>query len=187
MKKIEQAFNKILFTEMIYSVVYAIIGFIIFLKSEMTNTVVGMLIGTFLIINGILSLFSFINRNKFKLFRCNILFGIIKIILGIFILFSPLSILNFLNILLGVVLLVESSNKIVYFLYLRKVKENSSKMILASAVLFMLLGIMILLNPFRTLIITKIVGIFIMLYNILNINDLVLLKKRSQKFLQLFK
>ena len=101
--------------------------------------------------------------------------------------FNPLSILNFLNITLGIWLVVESLNKISYFLALKKAQESSNKVILVSAILLFFLGIMIIVNPFRSIVITKTVGIFVMLYNIVNLNDLVLLKRRSKNFLKLFK
>lgn len=143
--------------------------------------------GTFLLVAGILNLFSFIDKSKIKLFHYNFLFGILNILLGLFVMFNPLSILNFLNITLGIWLVVESINKIVYFVYLKKVEEESSKIVLASAILFLILGIMIIVNPFRSIVITRTVGIFIILCNVLNLNDLVLLKRRSKNFLKLFK
>lgn len=187
MKKLEQGFQKIIFMEMVYAIVFAIIGLIITLNSEMTNKVVGLLMGAFLLVLGILNLFSFIDKNKIKLFHYNFIFGILNILLGIFVMFNPLSIVNFLNITLGIWFVVEGINKMVYFAYLKKVGEGSSKVIFVSSILFLLLGILIIINPFRSIVITKTVGIFIILCNILNLNDLVLLKRRSKNFLKLFK
>lgn len=187
MKKIEQTFNQIIFREMVYSVVFAIIGLIIFLNSDMTNRTAGLLIGTFLLVAGIFNLYTFIDKHKIKLFRFSLYFGIINILLGIFAMFNPLSILNFLNISLGICLIVESINKIIYFLDFKKVGEESKKIILTSSILFLILGIMIIVNPFRSIIITKTIGMFVILYNVLNLNDLVLLKRRSKKFLELLK
>lgn len=187
MKKIEQGFQKIIFMEMVYATSFAIVGLIITLNSEMTNKVVGLLMGAFLLVLGILNLFSFIDKNKIKLFRYNFIFGILNIILGLFVMFNPLSIVNFLNITLGLWFVVESINKIVYFMYLKKVGEESKKVVLVSSILFLLLGILIIINPFRSIVITRTVGIFIILCNILNLNDLVLLRKRSKNFLKNFK
>lgn len=187
MKKLEQVFNKIIYTEIAFSILYALIGLLIFVKSEMTNSVAGVLIGTFFLLSGIIAIFTFIDKNKIKLFRWNIIFGILSLILGILIMFNPLSIIDILNISLGIWLLIEGINKIVYFLYLKKVGEESSKLFLVSALLFIFLGILIIINPFRSMVITKTMGMFIILYNILNINDLVLLKRRGKNFLKLFK
>lgn len=187
MKKIEEGFNKIIMSEMIFSIAYALFGLLVFLKSEMTNKAVGIVIGTFFLIYGIMSIFTFIDKNKIRMFHFNIFFGILSIILGIFIMFNPLSILNILNISLGIWLVVEGINKFVYFIYLKKVGDISSKVLLVSSIMLLFLGIIIIINPFRSIVITRTIGIFIMLYNILNLNDLVLLKRRGKKFLKLFK
>ena len=187
MKKIEQEFNKIILIEMTFSVIYALLGLFVFLKSDTTNKTVGLLIGTFLLIYGLIELFSFFNKNKLTLFRYNLIFGILNLILGIFIMFNPLSILNILNLSLGIGLWLEGINKMVYFFYIKKLDKKSSKILVASGLLLIFLGIMIIINPFRTLVITKTVGIFIILYNILNLNDLVLLKRKFHNFKELFK
>lgn len=59
MKKIEQEFNKIILIKMTFSVIYALLGLFIFLKSDTTNKTVGLLIGTFFLIYGFIELFSF--------------------------------------------------------------------------------------------------------------------------------
>lgn len=187
MKNIEQTFKKIMNMEIFFSILYAFIGVIVFFNSEMTNKVVGQLIGTFFLLSGIFSIFTFIDKNKIKLFRYNALFGILSILLGIGIMFNPLSLIDFLNITFGIWLVVASFHKIVYYFYLKKVKEECNKLFLVSFISVLLLGILIILNPFRSLLITKSVGIFVVLYNIVNLNDLFLLKRRAKIFLKLFK
>lgn len=185
MKNIEKSFQKIIFIEMVFSVVYALLGLFIFLNSEMTNKIVGINMGTFFLISGIVSIFSFIEKNKIKLFHYNLIFGIASVVVGIFSMINPLSIVNFLNISMGIWLLLESINKFMYFIFLKKVNSQSANILLVSSLLFLILGILIIVNPFRSMVITKTVGIFIILYNILNLNDLVLLKRREHKILEL--
>ncbi len=187
MKKMEERFNKILLIEMGFSLLYAILGLIIFLKSEIANTIAGVLIGIFFLLTGLIQIYTFIDKNKIKLFKTNLIIGIINIILGLFLMFNPLKMLNILNISLGIALLIDGINKLLLFYNLKKVGEEAKKIIFVSTLLLIFMGIMIIINPFRTLVITKTVGIFIMLYNIINLNDLVLLKKRSKKFLKNFK
>ena len=187
MKKIEESFNKILLIEMSYSILYAIFGLIIFLKSEIANTMAGIIIGIFFLIAGIVQIYTFIDKNKIKLFKTNLIIGIINIILGLFIMVNPLKMLNILNISLGIAILIDGISKFLLFYNLKKVGEESKKIILVSTILLIFLSIMIIVNPFRTLVITKTIGIFIILNSIVDLNDLVLLKKRSKKFLKNFK
>ncbi len=187
MKEIEKNFNKILFLDMIFYVGYAILGVIIFLESEMTNNIVGVLIGSFLLINGLIFVYKYLDKTKIKLFKSSLIFGIINIFLGIFIMLNPLTLVNILNIGLGVWILIEGVNKSIIFIELKKVQEDANKLILVSSFLLILIGILMVINPFRSLVITKLVGVFIILDSIINLNDLVLLKKRSNYFIKHFK
>lgn len=186
MKKVEQSFHRLILLEIVYSVIYIIVGFILFLKSEMAIFTVGILIGTFLVMAGILNIFTFIEKSKIRLFHYNFIFGILNIMLGVITMLNPFSTLNVLNIALGIGLIIESIHKIIYFLYLRKGKEPYCIIIVTTGILYLFLGITIIINPFRNIFITKALGVFIILYNILNLNDLVLLKRRSEKVLKLF-
>ena len=187
MKKIEEGFNKLIGIEITFSILYTLLGILIYIKSEMTNSIVGTMIGTFFLLAGMIKIFTFIDKNKITLFKYNLFFGIISIILGIMIMLNPMSIINILSIGLGIWILIEGINKIVYFLFLKKVKERSSILILVSSLLFIFLGIVLIIYPFRSMIITKAVGAFIVLYNVLNLNDLILLKRRGKEFLKFFK
>ena len=187
MKKLEERFNQIILLEMGFSIIYGILGLIVFLKSEMTNNIAGILIGTFFLISGIIEIFTFIDKTKIKLFKSNLLVGIINILLGIFIMLNPLTIINILNIGFGIGLLLEGINKLILYIKLKKAGEDSHRIFLVSALLLIFMGIIIIINPFRSLVITQTIGIFVILYNIVNLNNLVLLKKRSKKFLKNFK
>ena len=187
MKKMEAKFNKIILVEIGFSILYAILGLIIFLKSEITNSIVGTLIGTFFLIAGIIQIYTYIDKSKICLFRSNLVIGIINLLLGMFIMLNPLTLVDILNISLGIWLLVEGISKFILYTNLKKVNEETNKIFLVSTLLLIFMGVVIILNPFRSMVITKTIGIFIILYNIVNINDLVLLKRRSKKFLKLFK
>lgn len=187
MKKMEERFNKIMLIEIAYSLLYGIFGLILCLKSEIANTTVGILIGIFFLIAGCMQIYTFIDKTKIKLFKYNIGLGILDIILGIFIMLDPLTLINILNISLGIWILIEGIYRISYFYRFKKVGEESNKILLASALLFIFMGVLIIFNPFRSIVITRTIGIFIILYSILNINNLVLLKRRSKHFLKLLK
>lgn len=187
MKKLEQAIDKMFFNEMVGSVVFAILGVIIAVKTEMTNKVVGILIGICFVLFGLYYIYMTFEKNKMKLFHYNYIFGILSILLGIFIIFNPFTLLNFLNLSLGIWFIMESINKFIYFIYLKKEKTPMNNVLLTSSILLMVLGILLLFNPFTTIIITRTIGVFIILYNVINLNDLVLLRKRSKKILEILK
>lgn len=187
LKKIEEAFNNIILKEIIYSVIYGLFGLFIYFKSDITNKAVGLLIGVFLLVYGSFLIYTNISKIKIKFFRYNLVLGILNLVLAIFVLLNPLSLLNVLTLTLAIWLLLMGINKILYFIELKNIKEDSRRIILVSAILYIIFGILLIINPFRTQVVTKTVGVFILVSNILNINDLILLKKRSKNFLKLFK
>lgn len=187
MKKVEERFNQMILLEMGFSILYAILGLIIFLKSELANSVVGTLIGIFFILAGLIEIYTYLDKSKIRIFKSNIIIGILSILLGIFIMLNPLTLVDILNIGLGIWLLVAGISKFILYLNLKRIKEESNKIFLVSTLLLIFMGVVIVINPFRSLVITKTIGIFIILYNIVNLNDLTLLKRRGRNFLKLFK
>lgn len=187
MKKLEERFNKILLTEMGFSIIYAILGLILVLKSEIANTVAGTLVGIFFLLGGLIQIYTFLDKNKLEIFKANIVLGILNVILGIFMILNPLKLVDILNISLGVWILLDGISKVILFFKLKKVNEESNKIILVMALLLIFMGVLMVLNPFRSIVITKTIGIFIILDNIINLNHLVLLKRRSKNFLKNFK
>lgn len=187
MKKLEDKFNKILLTEMAFSIIYLLLGVFIAIKSEIANSVAGILVGIFFLISGFINIYTFIDKSKIRLFRYNIWTGILEVLLGIFIMLNPLTLLDILNISLGIWILVEGINRMILYIDMKKIQEESSKIFLVSSLLLIFMGVMIILNPFRSIVITRTIGIFIILYNVISLNNLVLLKRRSKKFLKLFK
>lgn len=186
MKKREKGYKMVILLEMIVAVISLVIGLITYLKSDITKPIVGLIIGTLFLIQGIVWLFSFIEKNKIKLFQFNIFTSILSILLGLFTLFNPLSLGNGLNISLGLYLLINGGQKLCYFGILKSIKEESNKIVLTSALLFIFQGILLIINLFNLETI-KIIGAFLFLASILNINDLVLLQRRGKELLKEFK
>ena len=184
---IEKKFNKILLAEMGFSIIYLILGVIIFLNSEIASNVTGILVGIFFFIAGCLQIYTYIDKSKIKFFRYNLWTGILEILVSLLIMINPFTFINILNISLGIWLVIEALCKLIVFYQLRKVNEESNRIFLMSTLLLLFMGIILIINPFRTILITKTIGIFIILYNVVNLNNLVLLKRRSKKFIKLFK
>ena len=103
-----------------FFIVLLVIAVIIAVKTEMTNKIVGILIGICFLLFGLYYIYMTFEKNKMKLFHYNYIFGILSILLGIFIIFNPFTLLNFLNLSLGIWFIMESINKFIYFIYLRK-------------------------------------------------------------------
>lgn len=87
-------------------VIALIAGFILIFFQEFTLTVFSISIGIWVLIDGIEGISNAGETSKFskKLGRWLILFGIISLILGMYILFNPLSLVIYMTIFFGVIL-----------------------------------------------------------------------------------
>jgi uncharacterized membrane protein HdeD (DUF308 family) len=187
LKEIEEKFKKIIILEMGFSFIFAILGIILVFKSEMGLKISGTLIGIFFLLIGLIKIYTFINKSKIKIFKTDIIFGVLNILLGLFMILYPKTTVTILNIGFGICLLLEGISKFILFINLKSIKEECSKIFLVSSLLLIFLGVIIIIDPFSSMVIAKLVGIFIILYNVLNLNDLVLLRKRSKNILKLLK
>lgn len=186
MKKIEQEFNKIILIEMTFSLIFSLFGLFLVLKNETSNKIVGLIIGVFFLTHACISIFSFINKSKISLFKYNLIYGILYIILGIFIMIDPFSLKEILNISLGIWILLNGVIKYWYFIKIKELDKKIGSLLLISSISLIILSIVLLLNLLQNIVITTTVGVFIILSNILNLNDLVLLKKKKNKIKKIF-
>lgn len=185
MKKVNFDFKSLLLFETIYYAVFLLLGVIIYFKSDMTNKTAAILIATFLIAKGIISILEALNKKRFCLFKYSIFLGFLDIILAILMITNPFKMLNCIGWFLGLYIIIEALNKFVLFLKLKKAQEKYANIIAVSSLIAILMGILIIINPFVFLAVTSIAGVFIILDSILSLSDLMLLKKHSNKVLKL--
>lgn len=170
-------FNTVTIANIVMGLVYFILGLIFFLNPELSNVLVSVFTGIVFIINGILSIVSYIKREGFELYNYNLIYGIVLLILG----FASLFLGNILTIMLGVYYLVCGIQKINYAILLKKFEESSWLLILVTGILIMVIGIAAFFNLKDAVIAAT--GICLMGYGLLNIIINILLRKRSGYFI----
>lgn len=185
MKKINFSFNQMVLFEMIYFILFLILGIVIFFNSDMTNKVAAILISIFLLIKGALEIFLSLNQKKYFLFQFSIIMGILNIILAILMITNPFKLLNYIGLFLGIWLVAEGLNKYMIYLKFKKAKEGCAHIFVLSTLISIFMGVLIIINPFVNFAITAVSGAFIALYSILTLSDLVLIKNHSKAVLKL--
>ena len=176
---ISDRFNKFIMMSIVTSVVIALIGAVLIFMPEMSNKLIGVITGALFALSGINTIYKFISRNGAKLYSLNLLFGIILVLIGAIIILVPFSVTSFLTICLGLYLIVFGANKVTYGVWF-KIGDDSSWLIT------LVFGILVLSNPFSALTVTQVIGTFLVLSSILDITDLVLLKKRANEITKIF-
>ena len=186
MKDIKDTFNLISIGSIILDVLVIVLG--IFL---MTNPSVGLesallLIGVLLFISGIYSVIKYILNPK-RFFRFELGYGIISIIAGLFAIFKPLDVATLIVVLIAIWLIVSSVIKLIMALELRKIKEDSWIFDLTVSVLVIIIGILLLINPFKSnMILSVYVGVMMSIYASMDLVEQFFIRKRTKIIMKIF-
>lgn len=166
-------------SSMITSIILVILGILLVFQSEVTIITISYIIGGILIAIGVLAIIKFIqNTNNVLKNELDIVYGVVTIILGILIITHPQAIASVIPIIIGLGIIISSSTKLQYAFELKANENSLWKTTMALSIISTICGIILLFNPFKgAVLLTKIVGIFIVIYAILDIISTVTIKR----------
>ncbi len=170
-------FNIITIIDLVISILFVLMGLILFSSPNMSNIAASILCGFLLISNGASSIYSYIKRGSIDLFNTNLIFGIIFILIGVVALFSG----KILSIILGIYLLVIGGQKIYYGILLKKFNESSWLITVVFGALLIIISIITFFTSGEFVV--RVSGICILGFGIMNIIDTLLLRRRSKYFI----
>lgn len=184
-KKIKKTFNLML----AMSLVFVVIGLFLFIKPDTTISIISYVIAGALLISGIFSIYKFFNEQKLgNIFNFDLVYGVLLIIAGIFMITKPNALATIFPIILGIWIIINSVTKFQYALVLKKVKNEDWLYTTLISILIFIWGVILLYNPFESaLAITQIIGVFIIVYAVLDIIDNFIIRKNIKDILEVFK
>ena len=176
MQKLMKSFYK---SSLLTSGILLLIGLLLLFKSTDTIIALSYIIGCVLMVLGIVAIINFFRESSINAFNdLNIVYGIVTIILGTLIITNPTAIATFIPFVVGLIILISSSIKLAYSIELKNDNYILWQPTLIMAAIGAGCGILILFNPFKTsLMVFKIIGIFILIYAILDIISIFQIKK----------
>ena len=177
-------FEKLMWTEVCISLAIIIIGIICLLNPEISVKAVGVLFGLGVIAFGVFNLRCYRKVREIPLFRFHLVYGIIAIILGVITVLNPFLFSQVITIFIGLWIIYLALIKIDLALRLKILSERSWLLLLTTAALEIFMSILILINPFSNLVITQVVGTYLILCGVLNISNIILAKNRAYDFLE---
>lgn len=168
------------------SIVLMILGLLLIFQSEATITTISYIIGAVLIAAGVLALIKFAKNSKNiteTSFNLDILYGIVTVVLGVIVITNPHAIASILPIVLGIAIIISSASKLQYAFVLKNDNNDMWKTTMVIAIISTICGVVLLFNPFAgAVLIMRIVGIFILVYSILDIVSTVIIKRNVEEF-----
>ena len=184
MTDIDRLFSKTMWMDIALSICLTLVGLIFLVYPDVSVTVIGVIFGLLITVLGGVLIYTYLKRREIPLFRFNLIYGILGVILGILTIISPFTFTQVITIFIGIWILYMAVIKIDFAIRLKLLEERSWLFLLVSALLEIFMSILIFINPFSNLIITEIAGAYFVLCGILNCTDAVLTKNRAIDFLE---
>ena len=181
----QEMFKKVYRVSLISSIMFFIFGLLLIIQTEKVIKTISLIIGILLLVIGIFPIINYF-RNRFKNFFSNagLLYGIFSVVAGIIIMVNNHLLATIIPVLTGVWMIINSVNKIQLSMELR---DNNIKSWIVSfifAILILIGGSFLIVNPFNgAVILSKTVGILIVIYTILDISDSIFININTRKII----
>ena len=177
--------KNLLKSSIVASILLLVLGILLVFESEATIFTISYIVGAILICAGAFALIRFFTKSKnaTSIMGLDVLYGIVTIILGCLIIKNPGAIGSLLPIVLGIAIIVSSANKIQYAFNLKNSDNDLWKTTMIISVIGTICGVVLLFNPFAgAVLLMRIVGIFIIVYAILDAVSTFIIKKNVEEF-----
>ena len=165
-----------------FYLLFIVIGIIYCFLSNISVHLCGVIFGILFCVMAGIYLFFFLRRKNFSLYKFFSIFGVIGFVLGIaFFFLNPNNESSYL-LCFGLSIIVVNLDRLLELFYLFRSNDPSKIIFLLSSILSVSLGVFVVINPFSYLFYREILGIFAILFSIINLMQLSLLQKRISEF-----
>lgn len=153
------------------SIIMILISILLIINPTGVLNVVMIIFGLAILIDGILRFISYFKSEKeSRVFSVELFMGIVEIMAGILVLIGKGIFISILPILIGIWIIVRSIMKLQISFNLKSADSERWILILISSIVSLLLGVLIILNPFGTVVtITVIAGIILLISSIIDL------------------
>jgi len=160
--------KKITINNLIFSLLFFVFGIILLTSTDDLISIASKIIGVILIIVGIIKTIIYIymkgKLGKYKI--TELIVGILIICCGVLLLLYSSALSFAIRIVIGTWVFFVSINKIIFALSIRHIDSTGFKVYITTSLLMLIVGMFLLSGFFD-----KIVGIFIIIYSIIEIID----------------
>lgn len=180
----EKLMKKFFRSSLITSLFLIALGLLLIFQSDAVIYSISYVIGGILIALGVVAIIKFIQgTNNEQKAELDIVYGIVSVILGIVVIKNPEAIASIIPAILGISIVISSATKLQYAFELRANGNNLWKTTMVISIISTLCGIVLLFNPFKALTsFTQVVGIFILVYAVLDMISTFTIKRNVKMF-----
>ena len=168
-------------TSIIVSLILIVLGIFLIVSPEVTLSLVSYGVGIILFVTGLIPTINFfINKENQKYLDISFIFGIIFIIVGIVIIINPKIVASIVPLLIGIWMIINGVIKLYYSIIINKTIKSIASIIISLFILAC--GLLLVLNPFSGAVaLTIIIGIFLVVYSILDLAECIIIYISSKK------
>ena len=173
--------KRVIWPSLLSSIFLLLLGILLFFKSSATLMGISYLVGGVLIALGVIAIINFLRNSTKDIFvELNIVYGIVSIVAGLFLVTVPEFVGSIIPIVVGITIIISSSFKIQQALVLKNLGSKYFAPSIIMAISCLICGVVILFNPFTSaVVVTQIIGLFMIIYAVLDIINSFILKKSS--------
>jgi len=177
MENIKKGMNQIFNISIVTSVIIFVLGIFLFIQPDTIIRIVSIVLGGIILIPGITSLIDYF-KNKYQ---PSLITGIVTVIIGLILIINTELVASILPFILGIYFIINGINRLQYALELKRQGINYTTSLVFS-ILIIICGILFIINPFGgALVITKVIGIFMITYSILDLTNSIIIKKEMSE------
>ena len=180
----EKLMKKFFRSSLITSIVLIALGVLLICQSEATIIAIAYVIGGIIVALGVISAIKFFKSiNDEKKGELDLVYGVISVVLGIIVIKNPEAIASIIPVILGISIIISSANKLQYAFELKANNNSLWKTTMVLSIISTVCGLVLLFNPFKAIsYFTKIVGIFIIIYAVLDMISTYTIKRNVKIF-----
>lgn len=180
MKKI---MNKIFKSSILGAISLVVLGILLIFESEATIVTISYVVGGILVAIGVLAILKFYKEVKENADTgMDVIYGIISVILGIVVISNPKAVASIIPIVIGLIIILNSGTKLQFSVELKRNNNNLWKSTMILSLVSTLCGVLLVFNPFKgAAFLTKLIGILILVYAILDIVSTITIKNTVKK------
>lgn len=184
MEYLKDRMNKLFATSLISSIVMLVLGILLLVKPDFIINIVSTIIGLAILVPGIVSLVDYFKTK----YNANLVIGVIACIIGIIFIFNSKFVSSILPFVLGIYFIINGISKLQYGIELRKNQVVNYMASIITSILMLVCGVLLIINPFGgALAITQVLGIFMLVYAILDIYNAIMIRKEVKETVKVIK
>ena len=183
---VEVTYDNMILFSMLVALAGYVMGIIAFMMPEDRIKLAGILAGATLVLEGLISLYKFKNRDGAKIFMLNMFLGFGLIGAGLLLILLPYNAVGTPAFFLGVGTILNGVLAANYGIWLKVAKDAAWSLLIALGLLLVIIGIIDLFAPFARLTPCQFIGAFTVIDSILQLTVALLFKQRANEIKHIF-